>query len=351
MTDREFRAAIKSGLSGGYFLYGDEEYVKSRLVSLAVKSVVGDDDFSAVNLTECDENGYTDSFLADAVSQMPMMSDRCAAVCRVRFSELKEDRKEIVYNSLARLADNPTVVLFLVIPAGYFDEGALKKGKPSADYKELSKYLTPVSLPFQTPAVLKSWCERRLASDGLKIAPDALSRLVEIAGPEMTTVSNETEKIACYALAKGVGAIDAKMVDEVSSEFGEPDAFALSNAVVSGNRDAALTALKECRDKKQKASAVSSRMTSEFMNMLSVLLCMNEGMMKGDISKRLGIHEFRVGKYMESVRDTDPASVRAVIERCVEADGMLKSSGGGYDVLERFVCTIPSKRSSRGYGR
>ena len=349
MTDKEFKAEIKRGLSGGYFLYGEEEYVKSRLLKLAVKSVIGDDDFSSVNLVENDENNYSDSFLEDAISTMPMMSDKCCAVCHVRFSELKQDRREAVYSALAALPDNPQTVLFLVIPSGFFDEGNMKKGKPSAEYKALSEYLTPVAFPYQTVSTLKGWCERRLSSDGISASPDALSLLVDAAGPDMSTVASETEKLACYALSRGVKTVGAKDVSAVCSESGELDAFALSNAVVSGNRNAALTALKECSDKRQRASAVISRMTAEFMNMYSVALCMKDGMLKGDIAKSLSIHEFRVGKYMEALRDTDAEAVRAVIERCVEADAALKSSGGGYDVLERFVCTIPSKRSSGGY--
>lgn len=349
MTDKEFKAEIKRGLSGGYFLYGEEEYVKSRLLNLAVKSVIGDDDFSSVNLIENDENSYSDSFLEDAISTMPMMSEKCAAVCRVRFSELKQTGKENIYSALSLLADNPQTVLFLVIPAGFFDEGALKKGKPSAEYKALSEYLTPVAFPYQTASTLKGWCERRLAQDGITAAPDALDMLVDAAGPDMSTLASETEKLACFALSKNIKAVTQREVSDVCSASGELDAFALSNAVVSGNRDAALSALKECQDKRQKASAVISRMTSEFMNMYSVALCMKDGMVKSEISKRLSIHEFRVGKYMEALRDTDDETVRAVISRCVDADAALKSSGGGYDVLERFVCTIPSKRRSGGY--
>ena len=264
MTDKEFKAEIKRGLSGGYFLYGEEEYVKSRLLNLAVKSVIGDDDFSSVNLIENDENSYSDSFLEDAISTMPMMSEKCAAVCRVRFSELKQTGKENIYSALSLLAENPQTVLFLVIPAGFFDEGALKKGKPSAEYKALSEYLTPVAFPYQTASTLKGWCERRLAQDGITAAPDALDMLVDSAGPDMSTLASETEKLACFALSKNIKAVTQREVSDVCSASGELDAFALSNAVVSGNRDAALSALKECQDKRQKASAVISRMTSEW---------------------------------------------------------------------------------------
>ena len=344
MNEKEFRAQIKSGLSGGYLIYGEEEYLKDRLVPLAVKSVVGDDDFSKVNLIENDENSYDPSFLEDALSASPMMAEKCCAVFRVRFSELGEGERENVYASLDILKHSPPVVLLFVIPSGYFDEGNLKRGKPSAEYRELTRYLTPVEVPYQAPAVLGKWAEKHFASDGLSVAPNALSYLIDTSGPDMYSLSGEIEKISCYAHAKGMTEVDRNTVAAICSENGELDAFALSNAVVSGNREGALAAIRECREKKMSPVSVIARMTSEFNNMMFVSAYMKNGMLKGEISKKLGIHEFRVGKYMEAVRDVETSAVRTVIERCVEVDTALKSSSGGFDLLERFVCTIPAKK-------
>lgn len=350
MNDREFRDKIKSGLTGGYLIYGDEEYLKDYYLGLAVKSVIGDDDFSAVNLVECDEDSYSDSFLEDALSAVPMMAERCAAVVRVRFSDLKDTEKNKIYERLSSYGGESPVVLFFVIPTGYFDEGNLKKNRPSPEYKALTEHLEPVAFPFQTPSVLKKWTARHLAADGITTTDDVLDYIVEMCGPDMTGLSCEIEKLACYVLSKGLKVVCRADVDFVCTPHGEPDAFALSNAVVTGDRAGALAAIRDCRDKKQKPTAVVAKMTSEFMNMLSVTLCMKDGMMKQEIAKKLGIHEFRVGKYMESLANTEIASVRAVLSRAVEADAALKSSGGGYEVLERLVCTIPSKkRNLRGY--
>ncbi|MBQ7715683.1 MAG: DNA polymerase III subunit delta [Clostridia bacterium] len=345
MTDKEFRAEIKNGLSGGYLLYGDEEYLKERLISLAKKAILGDDaDLAAFNLVETDENSYTDSFLDDAISTVPMMSDKVCVVCRVRFSELKEAQKKELYSSLDALSAAPSTVLFLVIPSGYFDEGNLKKNKPSSEYKELTERLTPVCFAYQTPAVLKKWELKRLSKDGIGASDASLDLLNGLCGPDMNTLSGELEKLVCYALSNKETDITERTVREVCSETGELDAFALSNAVVSGEREVALEAIRECRDKKQKPTYVLVKMTSEFMNMMSVSLCRDEGMTKEETASKLGIHPFRVGKYLEALRNVDPSAIRAVIDRCTQADDALKSSGASYEVLERLVCTIPAKK-------
>ncbi len=178
MTDKEFKAEIKNGLTGGYLLFGEEEYLKERLTSLAKKSVLGEDaDLAAFNLVETDENSYTDSFLDDALSTVPMMSDKVCVVCRVRFSALKESQKKAVYSSLDALSSSPSTVLLFVIPSGYFDEGNLKKNRPSAEYRELAKRLTPVCFAYQSAAVLKKWELKRLAKDGIGATDQSLDLL------------------------------------------------------------------------------------------------------------------------------------------------------------------------------
>ena len=165
----------------------------------------------------------------------------------------------------------------------------------------------------------------------------------------MTALINEIDKVSCFVKAKGRTEVTLSDITSVCTDNTELDAFALSNAVVNGDREGALEALGECRDNKVKPTLVIARMTSEFMNMLSVAACVRSGMYKQEISKKLGLHEFRVGKYMESVRDTDIESIRAVLSRCVDVEFALKSTATGYEQLEKFVCTIPSRKSARGY--
>ncbi len=344
MTEKEFRAEIKQGLSGGYLIIGEEEYLKDHIVDLAVKSVVGDDDFSAVNLMETDENSYDDDFLYDAVSSVPMMAEKCCAVCRVRFSKLEAESREIMFAALDSLKNNPALVLLVVIPSEYFDPGDVAKGRTSADYKEFEQFLKIVYIPYQTPAVLKKWAEKHFAKDGIMVPDEVLSYIVELSGPDMISLSGEIDKLACYALSKGQRAVSKEDAAAVCTGNGELDAFALSNAAVSGDRERAIAAVRECRDKRQSPISVNARMTSEFINMLKISSLMKDGMMKSEISKKLGMHEYRVGKYMESIRDVDAQTIRSVIERCVAVDEALKSTGDGFELIERFVCTIPAKR-------
>lgn len=349
MTDKEFKAEIKNGLEGGYIIYGEEEYLKRHLVDTAVKSVVGDDDFSEINVVRTDADSYSAASLEDAIANVPMMAEKCAALCEVRLTELKESEKEAMYAALRTLENNPQCVLLLVVPTGYFEDANAKRGKVPAVPKKLESLLKPVYVPYQPLPVLRSWVERHFRAEGLAVGQDTLNYFVSLSGPDMTSLVNEIDKVSCYVKAKERTEVTANDVAAVCSDNTELDAFALSNAVVNGDREGALEALKECRDNKVKPTTVIARMTSEFMNMLSVAACVRAGMYKQEISKKLGLHEFRVGKYMESVRESDLESVRAVLARCVDVEAALKSTATGYEPLEKFVCTIPSRKAARGY--
>ena len=349
MNDREFKAEIKKGLSGGYLLYGDEDYLKEHYIAEAKSAVVGDDDgMAALNLIECDENRFTVGALRDALSTFPMMADRVLVVFRVRLSQLREKEKQALFELLEALEDYPSAVLLLVACKGYFDPGNLKRNKPSALYKQLAKSLVPVEFAYQTPSVLKKWLARHFASDSLACSERVLDRIVALSGPDMNSLLCETEKLACYALSKGESEISDEAVTLLCSDNGELEAFALSNAIVAGDRTAALRTLRESRDKRQKANVVLAMITSDFNNMMKVSVCLSAGLYKDEIAAKTGIHPFKVSKYIDAVKDSDPERIRAALDRCREADAAIKSSRIDYIALERLVCTMPQRKYSRG---
>ena len=344
MDEKEFKAEIKRGLEGGYLICGEEDFLKDHGVEQARLSVVGEDDFSTFNTVQSDEASYSDSFLPDALGQVPMFSDKICVICRVRFSELKEDQKDKIIDAVSHLDATPQAVLLLVVPSGAIECGERRRSKGSKDFDRLTEYLKPVVISEQPEYVLRRWVERHLSSEGLTASDGAAEYLIEKSGGSMMTLSRELEKLICYVLSRGGQSVDRAAVDDICSDQAELDAFALSNAIVSGERDMALAAIRECRIKKQKPTYVLAQVTSEFINMTYVLAYMNEGLPKESIAKKMSMHPFRVGKYMGALRGAEPAELRAMIDRCVECDRMLKSIDGGYDPLIRLVCTIPSKR-------
>lgn len=350
MNDKEFNTEISRGLSGGYLLYGDEEYLKNHYIKKAVSSVITDPDLASFNLVECDENSFSPAALADALATMPMMSDKVMVVFRVRISQLREKDKAALYEVLSELDKYPQTVLLLVACKGYFDAGAVRKNKPSAIYKKLTEHLVPVEFEYRTGAVLKKWIARHFEADGVTAGADVIDRIISVAGADMCSLTLEIEKLSCYALSTGSPEVTMSSVEMLCSDSGETETFALSNAIVAGDRAAALAALRVSRDKRRRATEVLSMITSDFTNMMKVSVYMEAGIYKDEIAKRTGIHPFKVSKYMDAVASSEQGRIRAALERCRDADAALKSSRIDYIALERLICTMPSRKQRGKYG-
>lgn len=348
MTDREFAAEIKKGLSGGYFLYGDEEFLKKYYLDAAVKSVVGMDELSMMNLCRLDGDNYSPAALEDALSAFPMMADRICVVLSMKFQGLSEKALKAFCDILEGVGERPCVFL-AVAPKGGFDEGNLKKGRPTAAYKLISEKLTMVNFSKGTPGAVKKWVMRHFEAEGLVAEGEALDLLCEYCGYDLTLLSMEMSKLSAFCKANEISTVGRDTVREVSSDYSESGTFDLTNAVLNGDRRGALKVLRDYKDKRKPAASVMAALTSDFSNMLEVALLMQEGMSKQEIARMLSIHEFRVSKYMDAVRGTPVAKLRAALERCRDADGEIKSSRLDYISIERFICTMPAKKRLGGY--
>lgn len=349
MTDKEFKKCIKDGLSGGYLIYGDEEYLINHYVKLACDAVMGDNgDFADFNLIKIEEDNYSPEALGDAVSTFPMMNDKVCVVCRIRLSSLSDKELEELLEVLETLDRYPAVLLVLA-PRDFFDAGNIKKNKPSAMYKKLTKFLQPVEMPHQTPALLKKWIMRHFEPEGISSDDRSLGRICEMCDYDMTALSRECEKLICYMKANSLNEVTPEIISNVCCEYGEAGAFALTNAIVTGDKTEALGVLKEYKDKRRAAVSVLGAIISDFSNMLTVSVYMKSGLYKVDIAKKTGLHEFRVGRYMEAVKGKDPERVRKMLELCRDADMSLKSSSVDYIALERLICTMPGRKTVRKY--
>lgn len=74
MTDTEFRDAVKKGkLSGGYLLFGDEDFLKNRYAADMCKAVAGDE-FAEFNIIKLDAAETSPARLEEALAGYPMMA-------------------------------------------------------------------------------------------------------------------------------------------------------------------------------------------------------------------------------------------------------------------------------------
>ena len=352
MTESEFRDLLKQNISGGFLFWGDEDYLKNHYRKELSKAVLAECppdlyDFNHIRLTL--EDGDF-SALTTALSSLPMFSEKkVVEVSPPDMSSWRESDRKSFLDAIEGIGDSPDTVLLLIAPRGTLDPGTPKK--PAPFFRALTKILTPVEFPYQTGVRLRRWVERHFAGANLTLTDEAMSTLLARCPQDMTGLSGEIEKLIAYCLAKEINTVTPEIVTHVTAPALREDAFALANAVLAGDRTAALSALDVCRKQKEEPIVVLASLARVMSDLLTVSVMVDGGADKAEIARSLKMHEYKASLYIKSAKGFGTPRLAASLKRCRDADRMMKSSyGGGYLPLERLICTMPQGGKSAPKG-
>ena len=342
MTETELRAEIKRGPAGGYLLWGDEDYLKQFYLTALRNAALSEcpeglADFNRVTLTL--EDGDF-SALANAVASPPVMAPKkIIELTPPAAHTWKEKERKLLGEILEDLADAADTVLVMVCPRDTLDPGTAKK--PSPLFRLLTKYLAAVECPLQTGAKLRRWVARHFEEEGIAVSDADCDFLMDRCAPDMTTLAKEIDKVICYEKAHGRTAVTPADIAAVTSPGVREDAFALANAVLAGDRTAALAALDICKKRKEEPMAILAALERVMSDLVNVAHMADAGTEKAEIAKTLSMHEYKAGLYIRSAAGFGIPRLTAALNRCIEADRLSKTASLGYIPLERFVATIP----------
>ncbi len=336
-----FRKQIKSGLAGGYFFYGDEDYLKVHALKSARAAVSPDEGLAVFNDVRMDAMTFSAQALIDALQPLPMLEDKkIVTVTGLPLASMRQSEVEDLFDALETLAEYDYNVLILSIPAGQLDVGTPKK--PSALFTRLKKYLTPVCFDSITGARLVSWVGKHFAAHGVKASPAVCSYLVEYSGHAMFTLANETEKLSQYVLANDRDEVTQADVDLVATSVIENEAYALTNALIEGRGDKALQALSVMKFEQAEPVKIFSEISFAVADMLTVKAMLEQGAPIVDIAAALKKGgEYKARLYASAVAKRPIERLRRALTLCAEADLALKSSSiRGYEAIERLICSL-----------
>lgn len=337
MTDTELRAELKRGVGGAYFLCGEERFLISRAADAVRKAALGGaGEYNRVILTE--EN-YSPELLRSSVEAMPLLGgSKLVELSWPRLDSWRENEKERLLDIIGGMSEHPDTVLLIYVSEEEFSAGSLPK-KPSASYRKLEKLAKCVYYPRANQAKLKKWVVRHFEESGISASEELADAILAYCGRDMTTLSGEIAKLSAYCLSHG-GTMKLEYIKEVASAGGDEDAFALSNAIVAGDRATALEAVGRYRARRDEPIAVLAMASRTILDMLAVAMLLGDGLVAKEISEKLKMHEYKVGLYIKAVAGRDVRKIRAVLRRCRDADIAMKSYMSGYTALERVICTI-----------
>ena len=340
IKEDEFRKMAKNGLSGAYLFFGDEDYLKAHAIKIAENTVCGDPSFAVFNYMKLDATAYSSSALLDALTPLPMMSDKkLVTVDGLNFSALKAKEVDELVEILENFGDYDYNVLIISVPAELIDEGNLPK-RPSGVLNRLGTVLTPVYFEKISGEKLCSWVEKHFAHNGVKASREVCRELIEYSGKSMFTLSAETDKISFYVLSHGRSEATRDDVHNIANPEISTDAFGLANALSDGRYSDALKALAAEKFRRVDPIILMSEVSRVLCELMSIKSLLDAGYSAKEISATLKMNEYKARLYCSSAASKSKKKLEKGILLCSEADLALKLSGKDYQAIEKLICSL-----------
>ncbi len=342
ITDAEFRKRIEKAPTGGFLLFGDEDYLKAHAMKTAVSLACPDPSLSVFNLMTVDPMSpdLPDALVA-ALAAAPMMADlKAVVISGLSVEGLSPKELEALVAAVSTISEFDFNLLIISVPAGMIDEGSLPK-RPSPALQKLAESLTPVYFPKVDAAKLESWIMRHFTHYGLKAEAGVPSAVIGRCGRDMFTLANEIDKLSFYTLSRGRDAVALADVEYVTCQTEDFDTFALGNAIASGSYERALDVLGLMKARKVDPVIISAELSKTLGDMLTVKLLLAEKKSFAEIAAALRVKsEYAIKYTAQSVKNVSIDSLRRAVEACVAADAALKLSPTGYVEIEKLICGL-----------
>lgn len=340
LKESDFRRELKSTPRAGYLFFGDEDYLKAFAVRQARELICPDPSLAFFNDMRLHALDFTPQKLLDAITPLPMMTDRkLITLDGLNFNSMKAQELEELCEVLAELENFDYNLLILTVAADCLDAGRSPK-KPSATLKRLAELLTPVQFDRCTTAKLAAWIGKHFEHNGVAASPELCARLPEYCGHSMFILAGEIDKLSYYVLSHGRTEPTLDDMRAVCCPVSEFDTFALANAIMESNAEAALSILADSKFRRVDPLLLLGNVTKAICEMLSVHQMLSGGVSTTEIASILSITSFQVGLYQKALRSTSERRLRRALSSCLAADSSIKSSQQGYQILEQLICSL-----------
>lgn len=340
LKDSDFKKELKASPRAGYLFFGEEDYLKSYALRAAEETLCGDPTFSFFNVMKLDALDFTPAKLIDALMPMPMMADRKLVILSgLNFTTMRGGELDNLCEALTALQEYDYNTLIVTAASDCFDAGYLPKS-PSATLKKLSEHLMPVWFERCTPSRLSAWVQKHFAHNGVNVSPQFCTLMIDYCGRGMFQLASEIDKLSYYVLAHGRDIANESDLRLVCTPVTEYDAFAFTNAIMSGKQETALAILADYKFRRVEPVIILSEVSRVFCEMEGVRAMSADGATAQEISTVLKLHEYKVGLYQKSLGQISEQRFLRALDSCMAADEALKLSPQGYTALERLICSI-----------
>ncbi len=176
------------------------------------------------------------------------------------------------------------------------------------------------------PWELPKWTIARAAELGIELAPDAARALIGHVGERQQRLLRELEKLALGSGAEG-GTVDADDVAELTASSAERRAWSVADALVAGDRPAAVRTYLELREQGERLPGLLYWISQRVRQAHEVAAALDAGEPPAQVKRRLRMPSRAADRLIADAREAGADRLRQAT--CEIADLELASRGGG----------------------
>jgi DNA polymerase-3 subunit delta len=170
---------------------------------------------------------------------------------------------------------------------------------------------------------LRGWAVQRARTQGAEFAPGALERLVSLFdGSHLGELAGEIDKLATYAAGR---AITSEDVDELVSGALAYQYWDLTDAVIEGRADRALSVLRRMDAKDQPPQLLTFMLVRQYRQLLLAQALLREGMSQPQIGTTMGMQGYPLRKIIEQATRYPGPALEAAYRGLLENDVAVKT--------------------------
>lgn len=269
-----------------YILFGNQpSMIKNRLTRL-IKEQLGEPD--AFNFVRFDSREVTVQAIADEAMYVPLGVEKKAIVIDYAYYLAKTPTKEKIesdqnYDVLFKYVEqmNPEVDLFFLVYSGTLDKKSLIV-KAAENHGKIFE-LTDIK-PEEWPEYIRRYFSKLEAI----IDNDAVTELQSRIGSDAQKFVTEANKLATYTKH-----ITKETIELMVARPFEESSFALTNALVKNDKEKALRIYRDLMTLNQEPIMFIAMVANQFRLYSEVFILAEKGNNLAEISKILGVHEYR----------------------------------------------------------
>lgn len=295
-----------------YLLTGEEVYLRNQYKKRLRNALLDPED--TMNVSVFEGKGINPKEVIDLAETMPFFAER-----RVIMIENSGFAK----NACPELADYvpeiPESTCMILVESEVDKRGRL--------YKAIKNAGRVVEFKRQDERTLARWVLGILKKEGKNITEETMHAFLGRTGSDMENIERELEKLLCYTLGRDV--ITTADVEAVCTEQTENRIFDMVQAITEKNQKKALELYADLLSMKEPPMRILYLITRQFNQLLQLKSLSGQGLDKSELTKKVGIPPFALGKYQAQCRKFSLQELRKAVEDCVSAEEKVKTGQMG----------------------